>query len=48
MTETALYPWQVWRRLKRNLRDMRARHAMERAELTEWIIEVRHLLSEAE
>jgi hypothetical protein len=47
-TETAPWPLQMWRRLKRDLRDMRVRHARERAELTAWIIEVEHLLSGAE
>ena len=38
-------PFAAWRRLGRALRDMRVRHARERAALTAHLVEVEHLLA---
>jgi hypothetical protein len=49
MTPTHLvWPWQVWRFWRTQLRDMTVRHARERAALCAWIIEVEHELKDGE
>jgi hypothetical protein len=38
----------AWRRFRRELRDLRVRHARERAALTAWMIEVEFMLDSME
>lgn len=42
-----IWPWQMWRFWRTQLRDMAVRHARERAELDAWIIEAEYELKEA-